>query len=86
MTYSDSSRRSDHFSYINFFNPSYGLIYMIFQSLSNFLDFFNSEFEFKSRNAITHQKNYLYPAGCLADRDWDQWAQSTAQSAVNGDH
>ena len=39
MTYSDSLYFSDHFSYINYFHPSYGLFYMIFQSLMIFLEF-----------------------------------------------
>ena len=30
---------SDHFSYINYFHPSYGLIYMNFQSFKQFLEF-----------------------------------------------
>ena len=36
MTYSDSLRFSDHFSYINLFHLSYGLFNMIFQSLYEF--------------------------------------------------
>ena len=28
---------SDHFSYINYFNPNYGLFYMNFQSFNGFL-------------------------------------------------
>ena len=32
MTYSDSLYFSDHFSYINYFHPSYRLFYMIFQT------------------------------------------------------
>ena len=37
MTYSDSLYFSDHFSYINYFHPSYGLFYMNFQSFKHFL-------------------------------------------------
>ena len=39
MTYSDSLYFSDHFSYINYFHPSYGLFYMNFQSFNDFLEF-----------------------------------------------
>ena len=39
-TYSDSSRRADHFSYIIYFNPNYGLKDMNFQSFMNFWNYF----------------------------------------------
>ena len=38
--YSDSTHFSDHFSYINYFNPSYGLKDMIFQNFNHFLELF----------------------------------------------
>ena len=38
--YSDSSRRADHFSYINYLNPSYGLKVIQFQSFWIFLKLF----------------------------------------------
>ena len=36
MAYSDSANFSDQFSYKNYFHLSYGLFYMIFQSLKQF--------------------------------------------------
>ena len=38
--YSDSSRRSEQLSYRKHFHPSYGLKYMNFQSLFEFLELF----------------------------------------------
>ena len=37
VTYSDSSRRSEQLSCTKYFHPSYGLFYMIFISLNDFL-------------------------------------------------
>ena len=37
VAYPDSSRRSEQLSYIMFFDPSYGLITMNFQSFNHFL-------------------------------------------------
>ena len=39
LTYLDSLHFSDHFSYINYFHPSYRLFSMIFQSFLHFLKF-----------------------------------------------
>jgi hypothetical protein len=39
VAYPGSSRRADHFSCRNYFNPSYGLKDMIFRSFKQFSEF-----------------------------------------------
>ena len=39
IAYSDSSHFSDRFTYINYFNPNYGLEDMNFKSFNQFLEF-----------------------------------------------
>ena len=40
IAYSDSTHFSDNITYINYFNPSYGLKDMNFRSFYNFLELF----------------------------------------------
>ena len=77
----DSYRRADHFSYINFFNPSYGLKDMNFQSFLNILELF---FIQKIRIIRKIIQNSAFNTFCTEPElaaDTDQWGQATATSA-----
>ena len=62
MTYSDFSHFSDHFSYINYFHPSYGLFYMIFQSFKRFLKFTGIKLNSKINGKLLGAPGAVHPA------------------------
>ena len=65
MTYSDSSRLSDHFSYIIYFNPSYGLKDMIFSKFYLFFEISGLLILFRNSyiNAMGTRRD-VYPEFC----------------------
>ena len=73
--YSDSSYFFDHFSYINYFHPSYGLFYMIFQSLNHFLEFLEFNLISKIHMKMLGAPGAVHPA---VHTEADSGAQLTA--------
>jgi hypothetical protein len=68
---------SDHFSYINYFHPSYGLFSMNFRSLYEFLELLL----IRIKTVKCYGYTEVYPAVCIRGWQWGQLTMSTAESA-----